>query len=168
MCFLFLILNQIERELKMSLEKLNGLTNDEYRRCKASWQELAAQIDADIKSDKSIAYDKYKLCFDKPYINEFDTVYGYVTVVDSDIAHYQMTLMDWSNHNIAQIQMIDPDLPVECHDDAPDELSFGLQIPAIRFWGNSQVTYPTSKNTLRLYQLLTNSVIKINDKRAGD
>lgn len=79
-----------------------------------------------------------------------------------------MTLMDWSNHNIAQIQMIDPDLPVECRDDAPDELSFGLQIPAIRFWGNSQVTYPTSKNTLRLYQLLTNAVIKINDKRAGD
>ena len=50
----------------MSLEKLNGLTNDEYRRCKASWQELAAQIDADIKSDKDIAYDKFKLCFDKP------------------------------------------------------------------------------------------------------
>lgn len=39
----------------MSLEKLNGLTNDGYRRCKASWQELAAQIDADIKSDKDIA-----------------------------------------------------------------------------------------------------------------
>ena len=61
----------------MSLEKLNGLTNDEYRRCKVSWQELAAQIDTDIKSDKDIAYNKFKLCFDKPYINDFDTVYGF-------------------------------------------------------------------------------------------